>query len=183
LRIASDPCLFRKITVFFNMKSLYIVRHAKSSWEDSSQSDFERGLNERGKRDAPRMAKRLKEKEIHPDLMLSSPAKRALSTAKRIAEVLNYSKKDIKTDQKLYHADEDTILSVIHTIKDKYNTVVLFGHNPGLTDFVNTIVAEETNIDNVPTCGVVALSLYVESWKDVSWASAKMLFFDYPKAL
>jgi phosphohistidine phosphatase len=165
------------------MKSLYIVRHAKSSWEDSSQSDFERGLNERGKRDAPRMAKRLKEKEIHPDLMISSHAKRALSTAKRIAEVLNYSKKDIKTDQKLYHADEDTILSVIRSIKDKYNTVMLFGHNPGLTDFVNTFVAEETDIDNVPTCGVVAFNLNVDSWSDVSWASAKMLFFDYPKAL
>ena len=169
--------IFSEILHFFNMKSLYIIRHAKSSWEDSSQPDFERGLSERGKRDAPRMAKRLKEKEIHPDLMLSSPAKRALSTARRIAEVLNYPKKDIKTDQKLYHGDEDTILSVVHTIKDKYNTVFLFGHNPGLTDFVNTLVAEETNIDNIPTCGIVAFNLYAESWQDVSWASAKILFF------
>ena len=165
------------------MKALYIVRHAKSSWADPNQSDFDRGLNERGKRDAPRMAKRLKEKDIHPDFIISSPAKRAFSTAKRIAEVLGYPKKNIKTDQKLYHADEDTILSVIHTIKDKYNTVLLFGHNPGLTDFVNTLVAEETNIDNVPTCGIVAFNLNVQSWQDVSWASAKMLFFDYPKAL
>jgi phosphohistidine phosphatase len=164
------------------MKSLYVVRHAKSSWADPDKSDFDRGLNERGKRDAPRMAKRLKEKDIHPDLILSSPAKRAFSTAKRIAEVLSYPKKNIKTDQKLYHASEDTILSVIHSIKDKHNTVLLFGHNPGLTDFVNTLVAEETNIDNVPTCGVVAFNLFVELWQDVSWASAKMLFFDYPKA-
>ena len=83
------------------MKSLYIIRHAKSSWEDSSQPDFERGLSERGKRDASRMAKRLKEKEIHPDLMLSSPAKRALSTARRIAEVLNYPKNDIIIKQQV----------------------------------------------------------------------------------
>ena|SRR5688572_28437084 len=164
------------------MKSLYIIRHAKSSWSDPTESDFDRGLNERGKRDAPRMAKRLKEKEIYPYLMLSSPAKRAFSTAKRLAEVLNYSKKNIKTEEKLYHADEDTILSVIHNIKDKHNIVLLFGHNPGLTDFVNTLAAEEINIDNVPTCGIVAFNLFVESWKDVSWASAKMLFFDYPKA-
>ena len=164
------------------MKSLYIIRHAKSSWSDPTESDFDRGLNERGKRDAPRMAKRLKEKEIYPDLMLSSPAKRAFSTAKRLAEVLNYSKRNIKTEEKLYHADEDTILSVIHNIKDKHNIVLLFGHNPGLTDFVNTLAAEEINIDNVPTCGIVAFNLFVESWKDVSWASAKMLFFDYPKA-
>ena len=143
------------------MKSLYIIRHAKSSWSDPTESDFDRGLNERGKRDAPRMAKRLKEKEIYPDLMLSSPAKRAFSTAKRLAEVLNYSK---------------------NNIKDKHNIVLLFGHNPGLTDFVNTLAAEEINIDNLPTCGIVAFNLFVESWKDVSWASAKMLFFDYPKA-
>src|SRR5688572_28096927 len=107
------------------MKTIYIVRHAKSSWSNPDQADFERGLNDRGKRDAPRMGKRLKEKNVHPDLMVSSPAKRALSTAKRMAEILNYPKEKIKPDRLLYHADEETILSVIQTLNDKHNTVVL----------------------------------------------------------
>ncbi len=163
------------------MKTLYIIRHAKSSWADANQPDFERGLNERGKKDAPRMGKRLKEKNIHPDLMVCSSAKRAYSTAKKIAKTLNYPKEKIKEDRTLYHAGEDTILSVIQELKDKHQTVLLFGHNPGLTDFVNTLMNEEGNIDNIPTCGIVAFKLQVDSWKDVCWGSGKMLFFDYPK--
>ena len=164
------------------MRTLYIIRHAKSNWEDPGKADFERGLNDRGKRDAPRMGKRLKERDIHPDLILSSPAKRAFSTAKRIAKVLNYHEKNIKADHQLYHASEDTLLSVINTINDKHDTVLLFGHNPGLTDFVNTIMETEVNIDNIPTCGVVAIGFRVDSWKDISWAMGKLLFYDYPKA-
>src|SRR5690606_530283 len=149
------------------MKNLYIVRHAKSSWADPNLDDFERGLNERGKRDAPRMGKRLKEKEIHPDFMVSSPAKRAFSTAKRIGEILDYPKEKIKTNRLLYHADEETILSVVQTLNDKYNAVFIFGHNPGLTDFVNSIAETEVFIDNVPTSGVVGYAIPVDSWSDV----------------
>jgi phosphohistidine phosphatase len=165
------------------MKTLYIIRHAKSSWENPDRSDFDRGLNDRGKRDAPRMGKRLKEKEIYPDLILSSPAKRALSTAKRIAKVLGYPESKIKTDRDLYHAAEETMLSIIQNLKDKNNIVFVFGHNPGLTDFVNTLMDQEGNIDNVPTCGIVAFKLHVDSWNDVRWGSGKMIFFDYPKSV
>lgn len=165
------------------MKTLYIVRHAKSNWSNPEQADFERGLNERGKRDAPRMGKRLHERDIHPDLLLSSPAKRALSTAKRIAEVLHYPKEKIKTDRLLYHADEDTILSVVQTINDHFKTVFMFGHNPGLTEFVNVIAESDPYIDNVPTCGVIGFNFPVEHWKDIAWKSARLLFFDYPKAI
>lgn len=164
------------------MKTLYIIRHAKSSWADPIASDFERGLNDRGKRDAPKMGKRLKEKEIHPDVIISSPAKRALSTAKKISEVIKFEKHRINTEPKLYHAHEDTILSVVQGINDKHEIAMLFGHNPGLTDFVNSISGEEINIDNVPTCGIVAFSLPVESWKEVTWRSARLMFFDYPKS-
>jgi phosphohistidine phosphatase len=163
------------------MKTLYVIRHAKSSWADPIASDFERGLNDRGKRDAPKMGKRLKEKEIHPDVVISSPAKRTLSTARRISEVLKFRKERVKTDSRLYHADEDTILSVVHDLKDKQDIAMIFGHNPGLTGFVNAISSEDINIDNVPTCGIVAFSLPVDSWKDVTWKSGKLLFFDYPK--
>lgn len=164
------------------MKTLYLIRHAKSSWDDLDQSDFDRPLNERGKRDAPRMGKRLKEKEIHPDLILSSPAKRAWSTGKRIAEILAYPKKNIKTVRELYHADEEAILEIVQKISDKYDAVILIGHNPGLTDFVSTLSEEETNIDNIPTCGVVAFQFKDESWEKIKWGTGKMVFFDYPKS-
>jgi phosphohistidine phosphatase len=164
------------------MKNLYVIRHAKSSWDSTNLPDFDRPLNDRGKRDAPRMGKRLKEKSIIPDLMLSSPARRALSTCKRIAEVLEFPKEKIKTERALYHADEEDILSVIRAVSDKYNTVFLYGHNPGLTDFVNALSRDESmNVDNVPTCGVVAFSLDIESWKRIDFGKGKFVFFDFPK--
>lgn len=164
------------------MKTLYIIRHAKSSWEDPEKDDFDRPLNDRGKRDAPRMGKRLKEKGITPALMLTSPAKRALSTARRIGKVLKYSKDNIKTDKKLYHADEETILSVVRDLKDKHDVVMVFGHNPGLTDFINSFQTGELDIDNLPTCGIVAFELDIPSWKDAAWGKGKISFFDYPKS-
>lgn len=164
------------------MKTLYVIRHAKSSWDVKTLDDIERPLSERGKRDAPRMGKRLKEKDIHPDLIMSSPAKRAFSTAKKIAKILKYPKEAIKVDKKLYHGDEDTMLESLARIKDKHNVVIIFGHNPGLTDFVNSIMSEELDIDNVPTCGVVAFQFQAERWDQVTWGTGKMLFFDYPKS-
>jgi phosphohistidine phosphatase len=164
------------------MKTLYVIRHAKSSWDSIDLDDFDRPLNDRGKRDAPRMGKRLKEKNIHPDLMLSSPAKRALSTAKRLAKILSYGKDLIKTDRLLYHAGEETMLSIIRDLKDKHEVVFVFGHNPGLTEFVNSIKDDSLDIDNVPTCGIVAFKFDTDSWREVSWGKGKMLFFDYPKS-
>lgn len=129
------------------------------------------------------MGKRLKERAVHPDVMLSSPAKRALSTCKRIADVLGFNKENIVTDRDLYHADEDEILAVVRKIKDVHDTVLIFGHNPGLTDFVNLIMPkEETQIGNVPTCGVVAFSFDVPSWNRIESGSGQFLFFDFPKS-
>jgi phosphohistidine phosphatase len=164
------------------MKTLYVVRHAKSSWQDVNISDFDRPLNDRGKRDAPRMAKRLKEKEIHPDLMLSSPAKRALSTCKVIAETLGYAQEKIKTDRSLYHASEDSILDVVRNVKAKHDVLMIFGHNPGLTDFVNQLSGEDTIIDNIPTCGIVCFTFKVDSWNEVDFGKGDFVFFDFPKS-
>jgi phosphohistidine phosphatase len=161
------------------MKTLIAIRHAKSSWDNPLLRDFDRPLNERGERDAPRMGKRLKEKRIVPDLMLSSPAKRALNTCERIADILQYSHEKIKTDRDLYHADEESILRVVKNLNDKHDCVLIFGHNPGLTDFVNRLT--NSTIDNIPTCGIVCCSLHVDSWKIVEWDNEKVDFFDYPK--
>lgn len=166
------------------MKTLYLIRHAKSSWDDPELGDFERPLNKRGKKDAPNMAKRIKEKRVTPDLMISSPATRAYDTCKEFAKVLDYDKDKIKTDKRLYHANEDQILVVIRDFKDRErddeDVVLLFGHNPGLTEFANLLLNE--NIDNIPTCGVVEAQLDINRWKDAGFGCGKLKFFDFPKS-
>ncbi len=165
------------------MKILYIIRHAKSSWDNPDLSDFDRPLNDRGKKDAPRMGKRLKERRVTPDIMLSSPATRALVTCQEIAKVLGFPKDKIKTDKRLYHANEDQILKVIQELKDSprdsEEIVMIFGHNPGLTAFANALLNEE--LENIPTCGVVAATLNITEWKSTRFGCGEMEFFDYPK--
>jgi phosphohistidine phosphatase len=161
------------------MKAIYLIRHAKSSWTDDRLTDFERPLNERGKKDAPRMAKRLKEKEIHPDLMITSPAKRASKTCREFSKILNFPKTSIKSDEQLYHANPETILETIRNIKDKFDVILLFGHNPGLTEFAEWLTGETLN--NIPTCGIVGVKLKTNSWKKTDPSLARMLFFDFPK--
>ena len=162
------------------MKTLYLIRHAKSSWDDPFQDDFDRPLSKRGLRDAPRMGKRLKEMALHPDLIITSPAERALSTCITIAEKIGYPLGNIHTDQRLYHAGEDQLLTIVHGFNDANDEIIIFGHNPGLTDFANQL-SRELVTDNIPTCGVVALRFPVNSWKDVHWEKGEVLFFDFPK--
>jgi phosphohistidine phosphatase len=162
------------------MKTVYLVRHAKSSWDDPLQKDFDRPLNKRGRRDAPRMGKRLQEREIHPDLLLSSPAERALSSCLLIAEKIGYTLHDVLTDRRLYHAGDDQLMSLICDLNDEHDEVMIVAHNPGLTDFVNR-ASREPVIDNIPTCGVVALKFPVRSWNSITWGKGEMMFFDFPK--
>jgi phosphohistidine phosphatase len=162
------------------MKTLIIVRHAKSSWEEAGQKDIERPLNDRGKKDAPEMAKRLYKKIKNIDLFISSPAVRAYRTAREFAEKYGVSKKDILKEKELYHsADTKTFFKVISTVKDKKETIALFSHNPGITDFANALTAMQ--IDNLPTCGVFVVSAETVTWKDFERAPKTFLFFDYPK--
>ncbi len=158
---------------------LYIVRHAKSSWDDAALRDFDRPLNERGKNDAPLMGRRLQKRGIAPDIMISSSAKRARSTAKRIARELNFSETQIRFTDSLYHAEPEMILSVIHQLPDTAHSVMVFGHNPGLTDFVNQYM--DVHIDNIPTCGIVAAKFNLHSWKDIGSVKGELVFFDFPK--
>jgi phosphohistidine phosphatase len=160
------------------MKTLYVVRHAKSSWEDPSLNDFDRPLNARGSRDAPSMGKHLHSRDIMPDLVLTSPALRALRTSELMAEVLKYPVERISKSGDLYHADEDDLLDIVRTIKDGHHTVLLVAHNPGLTAFVNLLA--EANIQNVPTCGVAACELDIEHWKDADWGKGRLLFYETP---
>ena len=161
------------------MKNLYLIRHAKSSWDNPRLPDFDRPLNKRGKRDAPAMGEHLKKLGVQPDLLISSPANRAITTAREIAKALDYDPSEIVEEQKLYHAGTETIYEVIWSIEDSYDTVFLFGHNPGFTDFANTL--STTKVENLPTCGIFAVEFNVSAWEDVQPSSGIFKLFDYPK--
>ncbi|NWG28760.1 MAG: histidine phosphatase family protein [Ignavibacteriaceae bacterium] len=160
------------------MKTLYIARHAKSYWKDQSIPDFDRPLNNRGKRDAPFMGKVLNDKKIKADLIISSPAKRTKKTAIAIAEKIGYPEKDIVYNDELYEASSNIILKVIKKIDEKFESVMIFGHNPGLTMLNNQI--SNFYIDNIPTCGIVGLNLD-DKWNSIEKNTCKQLFFEYPK--
>ncbi|MBN2871141.1 MAG: histidine phosphatase family protein, partial [Campylobacterales bacterium] len=139
------------------MKTLCIIRHAKSDWNDPSLNDFERPLNKRGEKNAPFMGKLLASKQLRPDLILSSPAVRARTTALMIAGEVGYDTDAIVYDEELYLAERNDIERILQKIPPSYNTVFIVGHNPGLTLFVHYLSGY--SIDNIPTCGVVTVSL------------------------
>jgi phosphohistidine phosphatase len=161
------------------VKTLVLVRHAKSSWKDDSLADHDRPLNRRGKRDAPEMGRRLADLVGTPHLIVSSPARRALATARIIAEATGYPVDGIREDERIYQAGPAEILDVIRGLEDERERVFLLGHNPGLTEVVNLL--SEPAVDNVPTCGVVELRLATRRWSDISRASVRRESFITPK--
>ncbi|MGB5848722.1 MAG: histidine phosphatase family protein [Ignavibacteriaceae bacterium] len=160
------------------MKTLYLARHAKSSWKNPELSDTERPLNKRGKRDAPYIGNLLKEKGVKPDILISSPAVRARKTAVVIAELIDYPKSEILIDDNIYESSSSELINIIKGFDDKYNSVMMFGHNPGFTMLNNYLT--DSFIDNIPTCGVVGIR-FNSSWEKIVGASGKAFFFIYPK--
>ena len=156
------------------MKTIILIRHAKSSWKFHDLKDIERPLKKRGQKDAARMAHVLREMKIHIDKFISSPAERALSTA--IAFAL---RDEIAVDQRLYLESKSKLLSVIQELDENFQSVVLFSHNPDLTDFAN-FLANDT-IENIPTAGMVGIQFDVNSWKEIEKGKGKRLFFEIPK--
>ena len=162
-------------------KTLILIRHAKSDWGDPSLSDFDRPLNGRGKEDAPVMAHRLLDNKIKIDAFISSPARRARKTAAIFAKAYKTKKDNIITRDELYGAYENVFFDVIADASNKFDSIAIFSHNPGLTDFANLLTA--TRIDNIPTCGIFAVKADCDKWKDFKEAKKEFLFFDYPKNL
>jgi phosphohistidine phosphatase len=162
------------------VKSILIIRHAKSSWATIGQRDFDRPLNERGLRDAPEMASRLIKKNITIDLFVSSAAYRALTTTKLMMEQMKMGDDRLLIKEELYHAPPSVILSVINNTPNQYDTIAVVCHNPGITVFANMI--KGLSIDNVPTCGVLVLKADVQKWEEVSEKNLVFDFFDYPKS-
>jgi len=160
-------------------RTLVLIRHAKSSWANPLQSDFERPLNDRGKHDAPEMGKRLKKLGITPDLIISSTAKRTRQTAKKIAEELGYNTDDIKWEEKLYHCVPSVFEEVIFEVSDRIRTIFIVAHNPGITEFVNQL-SPEFSIDNMPTCGIVGAQVDTDEWNTFSISKRNIFLYEYP---
>ncbi len=160
------------------MKNLYLIRHAKSDWNDESKSDFDRGLNRRGEKDILIMANALKEKKVMPDLILSSSAKRAKLTAKGLAKKIGYCGK-IQYIDALYMAEPETIHRLIKDVNDTVDTLFIVGHNPETTELSNMMV--DDYITNVPTLGIVAFKIPIDHWIKFKLTEGKTEFFIYPK--
>lgn len=160
------------------MKKLILIRHAKSDWSNPLSEDFLRPLNKRGKKNAPLMAKVLKEKNIRPDLIISSPSIRTKQTLEYFIKELNYND-EVRFEESIYEAPYENLLKVIKDIPNIHKTVFLMGHNPGLCDLTNFLV--DKSFENIPTCGVVEIDFDVKNWKDISKENSNLISFKYPK--
>jgi phosphohistidine phosphatase len=161
------------------MKTLTLVRHAKSSWQDSNLGDRKRPLNKRGEVDAPEMAQRIVAAGIRPSLIISSPAVRAWMTAKLIADAIGYPLEFLQREDALYLASLNRLLDVVAAQEPGFNNMILVGHNPGLTDFANYLSPGLTN--NLPTSGVVSVEFDSDEWLLYERPETRLTVFDYPK--
>ena len=161
------------------MKTLILVRHAKSSWDNPNLADFERNLNKRGFRDAPFMGRKLKEHNIKPDLIVTSPAIRAFKTANYFAEALEYPVEKILKKELIYDRGPRQILYMINEIDDNYDTIMLFGHNPDLSSLSDFLC--DFNEGNLPTCGTVCIDFDTNSWANVGDEKGILRFYESPK--
>lgn len=160
------------------MRELILIRHAKSDWSNPLLDDFERPLNKRGEKNAPFMAKILKKELQKPDLIISSPSFRTKLTLEYFLKEFEY-KGEVIFEKSIYEAPFENLLKVIKNIDDKYKTIFLIGHNPGLNDLANFLLGSFE--DNIATSGVLKIDFDTNSWKNISKDNSKLIFFKYPK--
>ena len=165
----------------FMPKYLTIIRHAKSSWENPELDDLVRPLNERGRQSIKIIGNYLREHKIKPDLVITSPATRALQTAIGISEILNYPKESLNIKQDIYFGTSSAILSVLENMDDIFKDVFLFGHEPLLSSLIEILTGK--NIDKFPTCAVCRISLDITKWKNLKLKNSKCEFYVNPKIL
>lgn len=161
------------------MKIVILVRHAKSSKDDPALADFERPLNDRGRRDAPMMAQRLQRAGLAPDLLVSSPALRAITTAHAFADVLRIGHEKISVQPRLYNASAGEILRVLQTTDERATEAWLFAHNPGISEAALRLA--ECPFDQMPTCACARIELKVKLWSEVLAGCGRLTLFSYPK--
>lgn len=163
------------------MPQLTLVRHAEASWDDPELSDFERPLNERGRRDAPRMAQWAKQEIGAPDLIVTSPALRALGTARVFAATLGFDTDHVQIQERIYEASLATLLRLLRNFDDAHGHVMLFGHNPGLGELAHALARCPFN--ELPPCAVVQIELDIEHWALADAGCGRLLRYQFPRTL
>jgi phosphohistidine phosphatase len=164
------------------MKNLLLIRHAKSSWDFSGLSDHDRPLNDRGRRDAPRVAAALAQRGVSPDALITSTAVRAATTARALAEGLEFPEERIEENGDLYHASAGDILRVVQGIDEDVGTALLFGHNPGMHEAADRI-ASDRGVNHFPTLAVARFEIEVDYWGEVEFGCGLLLELLAPKTL
>jgi phosphohistidine phosphatase len=160
-------------------RTLYIGRHAKSSWDIPGRDDVDRPLADRGVKDAYEMVRRMKERDEKPEMIISSPASRALHTAIIFARGLRFPFARFRINEDLYMGGEDAVLEVIREVDDNIGSLMIFGHNPDFTYLANYFLTETVN--NIPTCGLLKLDFDAAGWMNISKTSLVHYFLDIPK--
>lgn len=161
------------------MKTLHLIRHAKSGWTDSNMSDHDRPLDKRGLDDAPMMAKRLQTRGIRLDGIVTSSALRAVTTAQLFANSFGLDSASLHVDQRLYHANPDEILEVLQQLDDMWTAVMCVGHHPGMPELADLCC--DDRIGHMPTCAIVTIEIDADRWQDIRLASKRLIDFDFPK--
>lgn len=161
------------------MKTLYLLRHAKSSWNRPELRDFERPLASRGQGDIRKMGRRFKQAGRMVQCIVSSPAVRAKTTAMLFAKEIGFMEDQIAANPELYFAGTSMFLKAVRLVDEVYDSAMLVGHNPAITEFVNTMCGAD--IENIPTSGLVELRLPIEHWSDAEYGKAELIDFDFPK--
>jgi phosphohistidine phosphatase len=161
------------------VKRLTLIRHATAQPALGGQEDWDRALEARGIKDAHAMGVRLRDHGFKPDLFLSSPAVRALTTAQHLAQAAGLKALNIEQNERLYLASAKELLAVAQELGARHQHLVLLGHNPGLSEFADQL-SSERSIDNMPTCAVVHMDFGIEQWRELAWSSGTNVVFDYP---
>ncbi|MGC8773914.1 MAG: phosphohistidine phosphatase SixA [Chlorobaculum sp.] len=161
------------------MKTLYLVRHAKAGWEDPARSDFDRTLTKRGHRQVEEMSERLRKKGITPERLISSPAQRALETAEIFADTLGIERREIVQKIEIYEGGIDALAVIVRSLADEDNTVMLFGHNPTISHFVQWLTGKPAGA--MDTCGIAKIELERDHWRDTAEGSGKLAWYKFPE--
>ncbi len=161
------------------MKTLILLRHAKSDWHSAAQSDFDRPLNPRGEKAAPLMGQRLAERGCSPARLICSPARRARQTAQKIAREIDYPERQIDYVEEIYEASRRTLINLLHNLDDRDSEVLLIGHNPGFSELAAWLSPAAP--DWLPTCGLLELELPINAWAQATEGCAELRCYDYPK--
>lgn len=162
-----------------SMKKLFLLRHAKSSWDDAGLADFDRPLNKRGRRAAPFMGDLMRREVLTPDVVVSSPAVRARETAVAVCEAGKFTA-EIKFDERIYEASPERLRQVATELDDKYASAMLVGHNPGMEGFIRYLTGE---IETMPTAALAVIDLNIETWSDITANCGSLVVIHRPKSL